>query len=359
MERKFSIRKIIGTYRFKTFLVSIFAIAVILSFTKALSEFNTTDVDSPLQDIDIEATRKFAAFTVHVETGLFIRNFPYFNMIENKFVVDMVLWFRFDPTEITLDTIDKFSFENGKILEKSPPDVKIIDDKTFVKYDIVAEVKSNLEYHRFPLEDHRMCITLTNNFVTPYEVIFDVLSTDFVVAPNIFVANWTVKKLDTNFGIDENILNQIDKTKKIAYPKAAFIIDFAKAGIRKVFIIFGPIFIIFFLALFSFFAVISDTFGRATLSVSALTALLGYRFVIEGMMPKVGYFTTTDHVYMILLGFALFNAIFQITLSRLYFMATAKKTGAKEKNETYSFMRDVIFIFFVIAATTLLSVAIL
>jgi len=104
-----SIQAIIWGLPFKFFLL-IFSSAVILfCFAFTLSRFNTSDSEPSLQDIDIKLTRQFAAFTVHVETGLFIRSFPYFSMIENKFIVDMVVWFMFNPAEITLDTISKFS----------------------------------------------------------------------------------------------------------------------------------------------------------------------------------------------------------------------------------------------------------
>lgn len=353
------VKNVIRSLRFKFILILVASAAILLCFGKTLTKFNSSDPEPALQDIDIELTRQFAAFTVHVETGLFIKGFSYFSMIENKFVADMLVWFIFNPTEITLDTIDKFSFENGRILRKSPPDIKVMDNKTFVKYDVVAELRSNLNYKKFPLEDHKLSIVLTNNFVTPYEVLFDVLSTDFVVSPQVFVANWNIKRLDTNFGIDENILNQIDKTKKVAYPKAAFIIDFVKAGIRKTFIIFAPIFIVFFFSLFSFFLSIANIIGRATLSVSSLSALLGYRFVIESMMPKVGYFTTTDHIYIILLTFAFLTFILQTVLTRLHSLAMQEKTGYKKKVQRLGFIKDVVFVLTTILSTILICIAII
>lgn len=352
------IRKVIRTVRFKFLMIGIMTALIILFFNVVLSRFNSTDPEPSLQNIDIERTTEFAAFTVHVQTGLYIRNFSYFSMLENKFVVDAVVWFTFDPDEITIDTIEQFSFENGTIVKRSEPDVKMIDGKMFAKYNVVIELKSNLEFCQFPLEDHRLSIVLTNNFVTPHEVMFDVLSTDFVVAPNIFVSNWVIKGLNTNFGVDENILNQIDKTKKIAYPKAAFVIDFAKAGIRQVFIIFAPIFLVFFFSLFAFFLTVANVIGRTTLAVSSVSALLGYRFVIENMMPKVGYFTTTDYVYIILLAFAFLSFIFHVVLTRLYNLSVDRKAGQKFNISTLGIAKDITFILIVVLTTVILGVVI-
>jgi len=356
--KKTLIKKIIHTTRFKFAFLLGSSIFLFFCFHITLSRFNSTDPEPVIQNIDVELTKKFAAFTVHVETGLYIRSFPHFSMIDNQFTADMIVWFMFDPTEITLDIIEKFSFENGTIIKKSPPDIKTYDTKTFVKYDVIVELKSNLEFYRFPLEDHKLSIILTNHFVTPYEVMFEVLTTDFVVAPNLFIANWRIKNLTTNFGIDENILNQIDLTKKIAYPKATFIIDLVKSGIRKAFIIFTPIFIIFFLALFSFFLTLGNVIGRATLSVSALTALLGYRFVIEGLMPKVGYFTTTDYIYIILLIFSFIIFVSQMLITKFYNTAKRIRGDTQQLFDRYSLMKDILFIIISFLSSLILGIAI-
>ena len=294
-------KRIIRSSTVKAVLLTTIAIYLSLCFVVATTRFNSTDREPYIQDIGIAQEKLFAAFTVNIQAGLFIRNFSYFSILENRFVADMLVWYLFDSTEVSLKTIENFSFENGTILKKSLPDIRAMDDKTFVKYNVVVELKTNLDYRRFPLEDHKVSIILTNHFVTPYEVMFDVLSSDFAVAPDLFVSNWHIKDLKTNFGVGENILSQTDTTKKILYPKMIFTIDFIKAGLRKAFTIFAPIFIIFFFALFSFLLTLGNTIGRTSLSVAALTALLGYRFVIERMMPKVGYFTTTDYIYINLL----------------------------------------------------------
>lgn len=353
------LRRLVWTARFKSVCMLIAISFILLSFYIALSRFNSTDPEPPVQPIDIATTRKFEAFTVHVETGLFIENFSQFDIIENEFEIDMIVWFRFNPTEITLDTIDKFSFENGRILHKSPPDIKAMDDKTFVKYNVTIEMKSDLEYYRFPLEDHKVSIVLTNHFVTPYEVTFEVLSTDFVVAPDVFIPNWKVKDLHTNFGIDENILNQIDTTKKIAFPKAVFSIDFVKSGIRKAFIIFAPIFIIFFFALFSFFLTLANTYGRTVLPATALTALLGYRFVIENLMPQVGYFTTTDYIYIILLVFSFLVFLSNMFITRLYNTATQSGSNTKQLFDRFSLTKDTMFIIITYLSALILGLTIM
>lgn len=300
----------------KVMLIMMMLAAVSSSFYLQLTHFNTTDPMPEFTIIDEAKQKEFGAFTVKVQTGMFIKNFPSFDMIKNLFVVDGIVWFEFNSDEMMLDTIGKFSFDNGKIVQLSPPDIRIDGNKTFVKYDVRVEFKSNLNYAKFPFEDHRISLVLTNNFVTPQEMFFMLGNTSFAVSKNIFISNWIIKDLNTDTGYSNPRLDSQDSSKQTSYPQAAFILNIAKGGIRKVLIIFIPLFFGLLLSLSSFLLSLDNLVGRATLSVSGVTALLGYRFVIEQMMPEVGYFTLTDTIYILLFLSAFFVFIFQTLLTR-------------------------------------------
>jgi hypothetical protein len=101
-------------------------------------------------------------------------------------------------------------------------------------------------------------------------------------------------------------------------PKAIFTINFQKAGINKILLIFVPLFAAVFIALFTFLMSFNSFQGKTTLGVTAVTALLGYRFVIQQMSPSVGYFTLTDKLFIFFLIFSFCIFVFQITLLRHY-----------------------------------------
>lgn len=294
----------------------LFMIQILAVFGWQTLTFNTADRIPEFIIIDAAKQREFGAFTVKVQTGLFIKNFPSFDMIKNNFTVDCLVWFEFYPDEIMLDTVQKFSFENGKIVQKSPPDIKIEQGKALVTYDVRVEFKSNLRYDRFPLEDHRISLILTNNFVTPSEMIFEVSSNAFRVSPAIFISNWALKDISTDSGYSISKLDDQEQFREYASPRAAFTMSFQKSGFRKVLIIFLPLFFAIFFSFLSFMMNDINTVGRYYASVTAVTSLIGYRFVIEQMMPEVGYFTIADSIYIALLIAALASFIFQIFFAR-------------------------------------------
>jgi hypothetical protein len=111
-------------------------------------------------------------------------------------------------------------------------------------------------------------------------------------------------------------LDEENASKKAESPKALFVMNIAKASIKPTMVIFIPLFATTIFSLVSFIMKLSNTIGRFTLAVSAVTALLGYRFVLEQMMPKVGYFTTADAIYIFLLIFSFICFLFQLMITR-------------------------------------------
>ena len=213
---------------FKFVTLCFTAVMLALFCSIAFSRSYTTDPISPIKQIKYTKAKEFGRFQAIVSTEIHVKNFSFFDMIGNSFIVDLIVWFEFNNDEVMLDTISKFSFENGNIIRRSPPDIKLSNGKTFAKYRVRVELNANLNYHNFPMENHRFPIVIANGFFTPQEIIFVVSNTAFVIDPHIFIANWTVGRLITDYGYYERALDQVDFTKKVLEPVAIFNIEFIK-----------------------------------------------------------------------------------------------------------------------------------
>lgn len=287
-------------------------VSILSFFSIAMSRFNPTDKIPEFKIIDAAKQKEFGQLTAKVKAGLFVKNFSEFDVKKNRFVADCVVWFEFNSDEVMLGTIGMFSFDNGDIISRSDPDVKIQGRKTVAKYDVKVAYKANLNYHHFPLEGHHIPLILTNNFVTPREMYFTVDNGSFRLTDGIFIADWVVKDTNTDAGFSESSLDRNDQTKVSSRPQVAFIINVDGKGVRKFLIIFMPILIAIFLSMFSYITGEKGIQQRTALSTAAISAIIGYRFVIENMLPPVGYFTTTDYFFIFMLLMAFWNFVFQV-----------------------------------------------
>jgi hypothetical protein len=180
--------------------------------------------------------------------------------------------------------------------------------KQFVQYDIRIKFSSNLNYKLFPLDSHRINLALTNKYLDANDFYFDINSETFIVSKTIFTLGWNnignaVKTGFTEYPLDSKHI------QKLKHPRILFSFDFILNSLRNIFLIFMPLFVVFFLSLFSFS--FDPTRNRETImsiSGAVVPAILAYRFVIEAVSPKVSYFMLSDQIFnmFLLLSFFIF-----------------------------------------------------
>lgn len=332
----------------KTIISTFILLFALIFFKIATSNFKPTDAVPEFKIIDAAKQKEFGQLTAKVKAGLFVKNFSEFDVKNNKFVADCVVWFEFNSDEVMLGTIGMFSFDNGDIIMKSEPDVKIQERKTIAKYDVKVVFKSSLNYHHFPLDGHRISLILTNNFVTPREMFFTVENGAFRLAEGIFIADWLLKDTVTDAGYTESSLDRDDQSKISSRPQVSFTISVDVKGVRKLLIIFLPILIAIFLSMFSYVASYKNPTQRQILSTASISAITGYRFVIENLLPPVGYFTTTDYFFIFMLLVAFFNFVFQTIF--VWHQNQASQLSPEAQESAMHFLRIVNTVTFLIVS---------
>lgn len=284
--------------------------------------FSTADPEAKIYPLTPEAARLIGitSRSIIVETGMYLEDFHTFDLTNNEFVITASVWFKFDPAVISLETVGQFSFDRGEILSKSPPSTKFIDKLLFVEYRVKLRFISPLTHRLFPVEDHRIHITLTNKKVSPRELVFTASESGFTLSPDIVVAGWDKVRRSVVTGYTQTQLERNDPKTIAYYPVAVFALDFVRSGLRQIFVLSLPLFLIFFLGIVTL-SLDPSKFAtlRISISIANLTALIGYRFIIENMSPKAGYFMLSDHI---------FNLFFALTFVIFFFhIATIKQAS--------------------------------
>jgi len=307
-----------ASFHYQIIFILLSALFCTKLFHEKATEFTSTDPKPEFSILTPESVRDFLGSSIgsKVDAGIHIENFQEFDMRKGLFIIDMIVWFKFNPAIISLDTIGKFTFEKGEIRHKSKPEVKLINDVMFARYNVRLKFTTNLNHRLFPFNDNRIFITLVNKKVSPSELIFESYESDFYLSKNMLISGWEKVDHAVMTGYVQATLDRHDPTTKIFYPLAIYFIDFSRTSARQAFILLLPIFIVLYLMFISLtFAF--DRYGtRISLSTGNLAALLSYRFVIENAAPKVGYFMLTDHIFNLFLGMAFFILFLNIAMKR-------------------------------------------
>jgi hypothetical protein len=282
---------------FAIFLTSCWIFFIIYLKTQ---HFTTSDKPTDIKAFTPKQHLEFQNDATIVKAGMLIKNISEFNITTNIVNFDAILWFEFNPTLLRSETIDNFSFINGEILDKKIILIRKTEDQLLIEYDVKVKITSNFDHTFFPFNDHKFDIVLTNDIVSSNEIIFQVSDSSFIIAENIKAYDRKIVGKSVKTGYRESFLEEKNVEKIIANPLAVFTLNFARAGLRQLSMILTPIFLLMFIGYYSF-SLDPEKYASPVLSLSGLsvTGLLAYRYVIEVLSPKVGYFTLSDHIYTV------------------------------------------------------------
>jgi ABC-type branched-subunit amino acid transport system substrate-binding protein len=227
--------------------------------------------------------------------------------------MDAIVWFEFNPSIIRLEQIEKFSIEKATSIQKSEPEIKRQGKLLLVRYDVKVEFSTNLDHIYFPMNDHVLYIVLTNEFVSPNEMVFVGHEGLLTWSNKLYTSDWKIigKSIDSGYADTKIDLTNIHT--KTSHPRILYSLILSKTGLRKTALIFLPIFFILLLGAFSLTLSNQGMSGTVlSLAVGSLTGLLAYRFVIESISPNVGYFTLAERIYTVVLSFSFLTFILDV-----------------------------------------------
>ncbi len=259
-----------------------------------------------------------------VRAGLSIFKYREFDMVNNNFIFEGTLWFEFDPSIISIETVSHFRFEKGDIVSISPVRSHLSGDRLQLFYDIIVKFKTELDYKLFPIDDHMLELVMVNTKVSPHNLIFEADGQSFIVAPDTESYGWIQATQEITTGYSQQAINTREPSLDIIRPAIQFSILYRRSGFKYALILLMPlmVFIIIMLTTFSYdpekyFSSIMVANG------ASLSGLIAFRFVIENMSPKVGYFMISDYFFLIFLVLA--AIIFLIGIFSLNISMRTKK----------------------------------
>lgn len=306
---------------------------------RRLERFVPHDPAPPIFNVTPETYNYFGGFPDEINVGLYISQFRKFNMVTDEFDFNGILWFEFNPDTISLETLEKFDFEKGEIKYKSNPDTQLVDGKLLVRYNIRVACNSQLDYASFPLDNHRIHLTLANHFVAPSTILFSSSEDQFIVNTKTKSFGWQQVNKNVATGFEKVEIDPYDNRKTSYYPVTIFTLDYVRYGIRYVLSIILPLLLLFYLSLFSFSWPGKQEGAGLSLTLGGVTATLGYRFVIENLSPKTGYFMLSDYIFF----------LFLVTNSLIFFIQVMESYTPRiltwaEKFSTLLFLHSLVII---------------
>jgi len=290
-----------GSAIFQIILLGLFSLGLIWALSVPVEGYKSIDEYPNVIPITPKKIVSFGGSPTDVYIGMYIRDIPEFDPVKGLFTVDLTIWFKFDPTLLSLDRISNFSFDSAKIKYKSEPYTRIDGDKLVAHYDMRVIFSSQLSYDHFPFDDHKVSFSLTHNFLSPSEAIFKSSKFNLVINKQIEIPGWKIIDKAIKTGYIKDVLDPHDPAGQRFHPRIVFSIDFVRKGARHIVTILIPLLLVFFIAVFTFVLDPNDTGSIMGISTGMISAVIAHRFVIAGMSPKSGSFMISDQLFFLFL----------------------------------------------------------
>lgn len=247
-----------------------------------------------------------------VRCGIFINEFPLFQVHQSTFIADLFVWFLFHPSQVNFKTVEGFMFENGEITDRSEGETKLLDDLLLVQYKVRVKFMNTLNFKDFPFDNHRISLTLILPNVSPEEVQFRGSNLGVGWNPSICITGWRIRDTDIRLGIKSAMIDRSNQ-RLADYPAINFTVDVQRRDLRQALIIILPLMAVFFITYCSLaFTSEESEAGLFGATTRGIIAFLGYRFVLEIISPKVAYFTVMDHIFFLFLTSTAFIFLLQL-----------------------------------------------
>lgn len=282
----------------------------------------------------------FCMDTPVVQTGILIKDIPKVDINKNFVIINALIWFKFNPSIVHLETLENFSFLNCINLEKKLAHLSVTQEETYVEYDVRISFSNIFDHLYFPINDHQISIVLVHEKLSTDEIIYDTSGTAIQFDKNVKAEDMNVIGGSVEAGYLEKINIAENNEKSFFYPAVMYSIFLKKNGLKNIRLIIIPLVLIFGISLVvCLLAALQPEQNYTSTGITTLTLIMAYRYVIMQISPKVSYNTLTENVYNLSLLFTFINFILLISV-----VTFEKKSFASEVLLTWAILSEPLYI---------------
>ena len=241
-----------------------------------------------------------------VRTGVYITSIHDINFKDKEYTIDLWLWLKYNNKDF--DFVKNLEIPQAKTVEKSFSTIDSADGKVYLLMKLQCVMKDTWAINNFPFDKQRLRFSIENSQFDSNAMVFvaDTLGKHF--DPRFTLRGWNVDSLSITTGIKQYETAFGDESVKKPHTeysnyKVRMVISRDAMGLFwKVFL---GMYVAFLIAYMCFYIHVDSIDSRFGLSVGALFAVIGNKYIIDSTLPESTTFTLVDMLHGITLLFIL------------------------------------------------------
>ncbi|MBC7849329.1 MAG: hypothetical protein H7Y31_06320 [Chitinophagaceae bacterium] len=288
-----------------------------------------------------------------VKVGIYIVSIHDIDFKEKEFTVNFWIWLKYKKADF--DFYNNLEVPQAKSVTKSFVTADTSGDRVYMQMKLQCVMKDSWRIANFPFDRQTLRISIENSQFDSRSLVFveDTVGKHF--DPRFTLRGWSidsclvntgVRKYETGFG-DESLLTP--QTEYSTFRTRLSIKRDAGGLFWKMFL---GMYIAFLIAYICFYIHADGMDSRFGLSVGALFAVVGNKYIIDSALPESTSFTLVDTLH----GLTLF-VIFSVIASTTYSLSLVKNNQPKKARRFDMIMAQCLLVAYIISNIWFISQA--
>jgi len=223
----------------------------------------------------------------------------------SSYRLDFYLWFKFDPSKISLEEIKEFEFVNGF---PTRYEIKADAEHGYLEYRVRGDFIKTFDFSQYPFETHMLTIEIEHKNLNVSNLIFKVdPSSNIDEKANI--AGWEIG------GFKATVTEHSYGGE--AYSRLVFGLLLKRPMLSSLVKSILPVVIITTISLLTFFISPQNFSQRIGLGVTTLMSATAFHLALLSGIPPIGYLTLADRIMLSIYAIFLYNLSVSVYIMKL------------------------------------------
>ena len=290
-----------------------------------------------------------------VSTGIYITSIHDIDFKQKEYTITFWLWLKYKNKDF--DFLNNLEVPHAKTVSRSFATVDSSDGKIYILMKLQCVMKDSWRIRNFPFDKQKLRLSIENSQYDSKSLVFvrDTLGKNY--DPRFTLSQWTIdsclistgiNKYETAFG-DPSV-----PTAHTEYSSYKVVVNISRNASGLFWKMFLGMYIAFLIAYVCFYIHTDAIDSRFGISVGALFAVIGNKYIIDSSLPETTSFTLVDTLHGLTLFFIL--AIISATAYTLKLVKAGKENEAQKFDlliaQVFLFVYLMLNVYFIFAAAS-------
>lgn len=264
-----------------------------------------------------------------VKTGIYITSIHDIDFKQKEYNVDFWLWLKYKNRDF--DFSKNLEIPQAKSVDKSFYTIDTSNGKVYMLMKVQCVMKDNWKIENFPFDRQKLRLSIENSQYDSRSLIFSVDTLGNHYDPRFTLRGWNIDSFEIISGIKAYETTFGDES--LAKPHVEYSSYKVRIGIQRdasdlFWKMFLGMYVAFLIAYTCFYIHADNIDSRFGLSVGALFAAIGNKYIIDSSLPESTSLTLVDTLHGVTLFF-----IFMIVAASAWALHLVKKNKLQKANK--------------------------